>query len=66
MPARTVLPQLERALGEAGVPYRVEGGSLIYGTQELRDLINCLTAIDDPTDEVAVVGGAAQPGLRLL
>jgi ATP-dependent helicase/nuclease subunit A len=61
VPARTVLPQLERALGEAGVPYRVEGGSLIYGTQELRDLINCLTAIDDPTDEVAVVAALRSP-----
>jgi ATP-dependent helicase/nuclease subunit A len=61
VPARTVLPQLERALAEAGVPYRVEGGSLIYGTQELRDLINCLTAIDDPTDEVAVVAALRSP-----
>ncbi len=34
----------------------MEGGSLIFRTQELRDLINCLTAIDDPGDEVAVVG----------
>lgn len=55
LPARTVLQTLERALSAAGVPYRVEGGSLVYATQEVRDVINCLTAIDDPADDVAVV-----------
>ena len=61
IPARTVLTPLERALAEAGVPYRVEGGSLIYRTQEVRDLLNCLTAIDDPADEVAVAGALRSP-----
>jgi ATP-dependent exoDNAse (exonuclease V) beta subunit len=57
IPTRVGLSALERAFQDAGVPYRVEGGSLIYQTQEVRDLINCLTAIDDPSDEVAVVAG---------
>ncbi len=61
IPARTVLTPLERALAESGVPYRVEGGSLIYRTQEVRDLLNCLTAIDDPADEVAVAGALRSP-----
>jgi ATP-dependent helicase/nuclease subunit A len=52
---------LERALVKAGVPYRVESGSLIYRTQEVRDLVNCLTAIDDPADEVAVVAALRCP-----
>ena len=56
IPARTGLSALERALRRAGLPFRVEGGSLVFRTQELRDIINCLTAIDDPADEVAVVG----------
>jgi ATP-dependent helicase/nuclease subunit A len=56
IPRRAILPALERSLADAGIPYRVEGGSLIYRTQEVRDLINCLTAIDDPADEVAIVG----------
>ena len=56
IPTRAILSPLERSLATAGIPYRVEGGSLIYSTQEVRDLINCLTAIDDPADEVAVVG----------
>jgi len=61
IPARTILPALERALMEAGVPYRVESGSLIYRTQEVRDLLNCLAAIDDPEDEVAVVASLRSP-----
>jgi ATP-dependent exoDNAse (exonuclease V) beta subunit (contains helicase and exonuclease domains) len=43
------------------VPYRVESGSLIYRTQEVRDLVNCLTAIDDPADEVAIVAALRSP-----
>lgn len=61
MPTRGILPALERALPEAGVNYRVEGGSLVYRTQEVRDLTNCLTAIDDPADEVAIVGALRSP-----
>jgi ATP-dependent helicase/nuclease subunit A len=61
LPTRAILGPLERALIDAGVPYRIEGGSLAYATQEVRDLINCLSAIDDPTDEVAVVGALRSP-----
>ncbi|HXH23044.1 MAG TPA: UvrD-helicase domain-containing protein [Dehalococcoidia bacterium] len=61
IPSRAILQPLERALSSAGIPYRVEGGSLVYATQEVRDLINCLTAIDDPTDEVAVVAALRSP-----
>jgi ATP-dependent helicase/nuclease subunit A len=61
LPARTILQPLERALANEGIPYRVEGGSLVYATQEVRDLINCLTAIDDPSDDVAVVAALRSP-----
>jgi ATP-dependent helicase/nuclease subunit A len=61
LPARTILQPLERALAAEGIPYRVEGGSLVYATQEVRDLINCLTAIDDPGDDVAVVAALRSP-----
>ena len=61
IPRRILLTALERALAEARVPYRVEGGSLIYRTQEVRDIINCLTAVDDPADEVAVAGALRSP-----
>jgi len=61
IPRRTGLIALERELAAAGVPYRVESGSLIYRTQEVRDLVNCLTAIDDPADEVAIVAALRSP-----
>ena len=65
MPARTGLRTLEQALDDAGVPYRLEGASLFFDTQEVRDLMNCLQAIDDPTDEVAIVARAALARIRL-
>lgn len=55
VPARTTLPALEQALEAEGIPYRVESRSLLYATQEARDLVNILAAVDDPTDEVALV-----------
>lgn len=61
IPRRIMLAPLERALAAAGIPYRVEGGSLIYRTQEVRDLLNCLEAIDDPANEVATVAALRSP-----
>ena len=61
MPTRTGLGVLERALGDAGVPYRLESASLIFRTQEVRDLLNCLKAIDDPSDQVAAVAALRSP-----
>ena len=55
MPARTALPSLERAMEAANIPYRVESASLVFETQEIRDLLNCLKAIDNPADQVATV-----------
>lgn len=55
IPSRTVLPGLEAALDRAGIPVRVESQSLVFSTGEVRDLLSILTAIDDPTDEIAVV-----------
>lgn len=61
MPARTALPTLELALEDADVPYRLETPSLVYATQEIQDLLNCLSAIDDPTDQVSVVAALRSP-----
>ncbi len=55
MPTRTGLGALERALEEHDIPYRLESASLIFETQEIRDLLNCLKAIDDPADQVSTV-----------
>lgn len=61
MKTRTGLSTLEFALEDAGIPYRIEGASLVYETQEARDLLNCLAAIDDPTDHVSVVAALRSP-----
>ena len=61
MPRRTGLRMLEQILEEAGVPYRIEGASLFFETQEARDILNCLRAIDDPADEIAIVAALRSP-----
>ncbi len=62
MPSRTNLRNLERELAAARVPYRLESGSLIIATQEVRDLLNILRAIDDSSDQVALVAALRSPG----
>ena len=59
--SRTGLGILTRSLEASGVPYRLEGNSLVFGTQEVQDLLNCLRAIDDPSDEVSVVAALRSP-----
>ena len=61
MPRRTGLRQLEMALEDAGVPYRLESASLVFETQEILDLMNCLKAIDNPSDQVATVAALRSP-----
>jgi ATP-dependent helicase/nuclease subunit A len=56
LPSRTGLAALERQLAEAQVPYRIESESFILGTQDVKELLNCLRAIDSPADQVALVG----------
>jgi len=56
LPSRTGLAALERRLSEAMVPYRIESESFILGTQDVKELLNCLRAIDSPADQVALVG----------
>ena len=58
---RTGLESLTQALEESSIPYRLEGGSLLFDTQEVRDMLNCLKAIDGPSDEVAVVASLRSP-----
>ena len=61
MPRRTGLRSLEIALEDAGVPYRLDGSSLVFETQEARDLLSCLRAVDDPADQVALVAALRSP-----
>ena len=55
LPTRTGLDILEQALEEANVPYRIESQSMVVATEDVRELLNCLRAIDNPADQVAVV-----------
>src|SRR4029077_15093566 len=55
LPARTSLGFLERALDDAGIPYRAETSSLVYGSREVRELLAALRAIDDPSDSLSLV-----------
>ena len=55
IPGRTALPATERALNAASIPFRIESRSLIWATQELRDVVATLGAIDDPDDPVSLV-----------
>ena len=61
IPRRTALSLLERALDDHEVPYTTAGNSLIFVTEDVRDLLSALTAIDDPTDQVAVVATLRSP-----
>ena len=61
VPARTGLPILQRALEDADLPFRLESSSLVYAAPEVQDLLSVLRAVDDPTDEVAVVAALRSP-----
>ena len=61
MPRRTGLRTLERELERANIPFRLESASLVFETQEIRDLLNCLKAIDNPADQVATVAALRSP-----
>ena len=61
IPTRTSLPALERGLEAFDIPYRLESASLIFESQEVRDLLNCLRAIDNPADRIATVAALRSP-----
>ncbi|HEX7101931.1 MAG TPA: UvrD-helicase domain-containing protein [Nitrolancea sp.] len=55
LPSRTGIDFYEQALAERGIPFRHEGGRAFYDRQEVRELVSCLKAIDDPTDRLSLV-----------
>ena len=61
LPTRTSLDYIENALEEAEIPYRVESASLVWSTQEVRELVAVLNAVEDPGDEVALVAALRAP-----
>jgi len=63
VPTRTPVGQVERALEGEGIPYRIESRSLVFQTDEVRELLALLAAVDDPADEVALITALRSPGL---
>ena len=61
VPSRLSLPALERALRAADIPYRAEASTLVFDTQEVRETLIVLQAIDDPLDEIATVAALRSP-----
>ncbi len=61
VPTRTSLPYLRAALDGLGIPYRLNTGTLVYDTQEVRDALAALRAVDDPTDELSLVTALRSP-----
>ena len=55
MPTRSALRELEDQLSDRDIPYRVESQSTVLDSQDVREMLSCLRAIDSPADEVAVV-----------
>ncbi|HEX6361088.1 UvrD-helicase domain-containing protein [Actinophytocola sp.] len=54
-PTRTSITGLEQALDRAGVTYRTEAATFVYSAPEVRQLLLCAAAVDDPTDHLAIV-----------
>jgi ATP-dependent exoDNAse (exonuclease V) beta subunit len=55
VPSRPDIEAYTEPLEDLGVPYRMDGGTRLYGRQEVRDLVSCLHAIDDPNDRISLV-----------
>jgi ATP-dependent helicase/nuclease subunit A len=53
--------EYEQALVGEGLDFHVVGGSGFYAQQEVLDLINVLTAVDNPLDGVSLAGALRSP-----
>lgn len=58
---RTALDDYITELEQAGIPYHHDSGKGFFERQEIRDLRSILTALDDPSDELAVVAALKSP-----
>ncbi len=59
--SRTPVDALAAALTDAGIPHRIEAGFDPLATDEVRDLLTTLRAVDDPTDELALATALRSP-----
>jgi len=56
VPSRTEIDWYEKALAKREIPYRMEGTRTFFHREEVRQVVSLLHAIDDPTDQVSLVG----------
>ena len=63
IPTRNALAALEEAFDAADLPYRLEGAALLWGSDEVRDVLCALAAADEPSDAVSVLAALRSPGL---
>ena len=63
--ASTSFGAYEDALEGAGVPFLTVSGRGFYGRPEIRDLLNGLQALSDPTDDLALAGLLRSPAMAL-
>ena len=63
--ASTTFPIYEEALERAGIPFVTVAGRGFYDRPEVRDLLNALRAIADPTDDLALTGLLRSPAIGL-
>ncbi len=61
----TAFPVYESALEAAGIPFVTVAGRGFYDRPEIRDLLNALAAIADPTDDLALVGLLRSPAFAI-
>ncbi|MCZ6680259.1 MAG: PD-(D/E)XK nuclease family protein, partial [Candidatus Poribacteria bacterium] len=54
--SRTRLPEIESALLQAKIPYKITGGIGFYQRQEIYDICNYLQFLVNPDDNMALVG----------
>ncbi|MEM7341662.1 MAG: UvrD-helicase domain-containing protein [Actinomycetota bacterium] len=62
IPSRLSLPSLEAAFAAANIPFRPETSSLVYATQEIRDVMAGVRAVVNPAHAIDVVA-ALRSGL---
>ncbi len=63
--ASTSFSTYENALEAADIPYLTISGRGFYDRPEVRDLLNALTALADPTDDLALAGLLRSPAIGL-
>jgi len=63
--ASTAFVFYETALEQAGIPFVTIAGRGFYNRPEIRDLLNALAALSDPTDHLALAGLLRSPAFAL-